>query len=93
MHENEEYKKLVFLKRKAEDTFEVSLSDKSVESQIKAYMMAADDPIDKIKEVFYDYGFRDCLTVAKTLQNDVWEMLVRSLLEIDTGKDRFQCNQ
>ena len=85
--ENEEYKKLVFLKSKAENTLEASLSDKSLEPQIKAYMIAVDDLVDKIKEVFYDHGFRDCLTVIKTLQNDVWEMPIRSLLEIDTAEN------
>ena len=84
LSENEEYKKLVFLKRKAEDTLEASLSSKSLESQVKAYIIAVDDLADKIKEVFYDHGFKDCLTVIKTLQKDVWEMPVRSLLEIDT---------
>lgn len=84
--ENEEYKKLIFLKRKAEDTLEASLSGESLESQVKDYIISVDDLVDKIKEVFYDHGFRDCLTVIKTLQKDVWEMLVRSLLEIDTAQ-------
>jgi hypothetical protein len=71
LEKDAEYKVLNSSKIEKEKELQLAITDNEVSSLLLDYISSVDFMLDEFKTIYYEHGFRDCITVNKKLQKGI----------------------
>lgn len=84
LNDKKQYKDMTAIRLELEDMLlHEDLDEKKISLKLIQYMTYVDNAINEVEDMFYEQGFKDCLMILNILRKNIFDMPIRTLLDID----------